>query len=264
MYYEVYIDVLFLVNFMMDTLLLVFVGKVLKCSQSRARLVAAAALGALLTCVLIVIPFLPSFVKIILLYTAVNSMMIAVAFQIRSWRLFFKAFVLLYIFAFLMGGILQWFYPYLKTGSVFFSAVIVSSFMIKGIWKFIAGFFFKQQKTYQVILFANGEEIVLHAFVDTGNTLKDPLSGQPVHVLDQAAIREKMENWEQEGFRYIPFRTVSGEGIMPAIRIEKMCIQTQSDEMIWVEHPIIGISKECIFTQEDYQMLLNPEILGGI
>jgi len=264
MYYEVYIDVLFLVNFMMDSLLLLFVGKALKCARSYARIFLSAAIGALSTCVVMFTSFLPSFVKIIVLNTAVNSLMIAVAFQIKSWRLFFRAMMLLYIFAFLFGGILQWFYPYLKTGSIFFSAVIVSSFLIKRIWRFVFGFFSRQQKMCQVILYFEGREISLQAFVDTGNTLKDPLSGQPVHILEQRALAGKTDNWENGCLRYIPFRTVSGEGVMPVIRFEKMCVHLQSKEDIWIECPMIGISKECIFTQEEYQMLLNPEILGGI
>lgn len=264
MYYEVYIDVLFLVNFMMDTLLLLLVGRVIKCVRSYRHLLLASAAGAFLTCIVICSSFLPSFVKAILCYTAVTFLMIAVAFQIKSWRLFLKAGVFLYIFAFLTGGILQWLLPYLKTGSVFFAAAIVSFCMIKRIWSFITGFFFQQQKSFSITLFAGGQEIPINAFMDTGNCLRDPLSGEPVHILNESVFREKWSDWGKNGFRYISFRTVAGDGVIPVIRIEKMCVHMETGEMMWINHPVIGISKEPVFMQKEYQMLLNPEILGGI
>lgn len=203
--------------------------------------------------------------------------MIVVAFQVKKKNLFFKAFLLLYICAFLMGGILQWLFPYLRTGSVFFAAAVLAYFLVNGIWKFVSTLSSKQQKMYRVTLFMGAWKQEVLAWLDTGNGLKDPLTGQPVHVLDPSAAEEFMKDRALEGVRYIPFRTIQGEGVMPAIRIEKMCIQTLPDKTkvfkadskekqteIWVNKPVIGISRERIFAREDYQMLLNPEGLGGI
>ena len=39
MYYELYIDVFFLENFMIDSLLLLAVGRVMKCGRSYGRIV---------------------------------------------------------------------------------------------------------------------------------------------------------------------------------------------------------------------------------
>lgn len=266
MYYEIYIDVLFLVNFMMDTLLLMLVGKILKCNAASGRILLGAATGAFLSCVLIMIPFLSPVIKMILLHTAVNTCMIAVAFRMKSRSMFLKGLVLLYICAFLMGGVLQWLYPWIRTGSYFFAAAVFAWFLVKGIWKFIAGVFCVNQNSYRVILFVKEQKCEVSAWADTGNTLKDPISGEPVHILDISAAKRIWKNKEMEGLRYIPFHTVQGNSVMPVVRIEKMCIQTKKDddEMIWVEHPVLGISKESIFEQEEYQMLLNPEILGGI
>ena len=53
MYYELYIDVLFLENFMMDSLLLLAVNRVLKCGRSYGRIFLGGALGSTLTCLVI-------------------------------------------------------------------------------------------------------------------------------------------------------------------------------------------------------------------
>ncbi len=100
--------------------------------------------------------------------------------------------------------------------------------------------------------------------MDTGNCLKDPFSGQPVHILERKAAAELLQEKSAEGIRYIPFRTLQGEGILPVIRLEKMCVISSKEEKIWVSQPVIGISSERIFVSGKHQMLLNREILGGI
>ncbi|MCI8293541.1 MAG: sigma-E processing peptidase SpoIIGA [Hespellia sp.] len=266
MYYEIYIDVLFLVNFMMDTFLLLLAGKILKCKVTFGRIILGALVGAGLFCVLLVIPVPSPVIKIILSHMAVNSCMVAIAFQIKKWKLFLKAILLLYICTFLMGGILQWLHPYVRTGSVFFAAAVLSYFLIKGIWAFVTGLLTEQQQMYKVILYMGNRKCNVTAWMDTGNGLRDPLSGQPVHILARALADTLFEDQKLEGIRYIPFRTIQGDGVIPVIRIEKMCVFTgkESREEVWIKGPVIGISKECIFEQEEYQMLLNPEILGGI
>lgn len=103
MYYELYIDVLFLVNFMMDSLLLLSVNQVLKCPTTRGRIFLGGALGALLTCVVTVVP-MPGVIKLIIFHAVINTFMIKTGLKIKGKKQFWKAFGLLYIAAFLYGG----------------------------------------------------------------------------------------------------------------------------------------------------------------
>ena len=50
MYYELYIDVFFLENFMLDSLLLMAVNRVMQYRNSYARMLAGGAAGSFLTC----------------------------------------------------------------------------------------------------------------------------------------------------------------------------------------------------------------------
>ena len=69
------VRVFFLENFMIDSLLLLAVGHVLKCRQSYGRIIAGGIVGSLLTCLVIIIP-LPAAAKLILFHVIVNSLMI--------------------------------------------------------------------------------------------------------------------------------------------------------------------------------------------
>ena len=56
MYYELYIDLFFLENFMLDSLLLMAVNRVMQYRNSYARMILAGAIGSLLTCIVVSLP----------------------------------------------------------------------------------------------------------------------------------------------------------------------------------------------------------------
>ena len=129
---------------------------------------------------------------------------------------------------------------------------------------FFSGLLARKNQEYTVVLYEKEKSCQLQALVDTGNCLRDPFSGQPVHIVERKAAVGLLQGKNAEGIRYIPFRTLQGEGILPVIRLEKMCVILSKEEKIWINQPVIGISSEHIFVSGKQQMLLNREILGGI
>lgn len=91
MYYELYIDVLFLVNFMMDYILLLLVRKMLKCTATHGNICIGAMTGSFLTCLVIILPVLHPFLKFILFHVVVNTAMIKAGLKIKDMRNFVKA-----------------------------------------------------------------------------------------------------------------------------------------------------------------------------
>lgn len=89
MYYELYIDILFLINFMMDSLLLLAVKKMLKCQVRNIRVFLGGVTGAAITCVLTVLP-LPAVVKFPVFYVGINSIMLRVGLKIKKGNFFGK------------------------------------------------------------------------------------------------------------------------------------------------------------------------------
>lgn len=106
MQYEVYLDVLFLENMMMDFLILLAVKKVFPCSATYGSLLAGSFTGSLLTCVILFFPC-PVWSRYILLFFLVNSCMTVIGLKIRTFHVFFKAWILLYLASFLLGGIMS-------------------------------------------------------------------------------------------------------------------------------------------------------------
>ena len=98
MYYEVYIDVMFLVNFMMDVLILFSVKALMKMPGSTKRVIAGGLVGSGLSC-LVVILRLPVGITMAVLHMLVSSGMVVCGLKIRSFKM--KQHILFLIYYFL-------------------------------------------------------------------------------------------------------------------------------------------------------------------
>lgn len=92
-------------------------------------------------------------------------------------------------------------------------------------------------RTLLPVTIRHGDRAVdLMALLDTGNTLRDPLTGEPVLVVDASAA-ERLLGLEQDalkdpvalvrrgdvpGMRLIPCRTVGSGGFLPAMRCDRV------------------------------------------
>lgn len=259
MYYELYVDVLFLVNFMMDYLLLLLVRKMLRCESSHWTICMGAVLGSFLTCLVIVLPVPYGVLKFIMFHGIVNTGMILVGLKIKDIRSFAKAWILLYVGGFLLGGVMQAFGQYVKIGSLFFFIAVGAYYVVSGIWSFIVCMQRVEQYRCNVELYMGDERCQIQGLIDTGNSLQDPVTDEPVNILDRATARQFFGSQKAERIRYIPYHTIGKqEGILPIIRIDKMCVKGEKTQ--WIQAPVIGISEEKLSAEGEYQMILNPNI----
>ncbi len=258
MYYELYVDVLFLVNFMMDYLLLLIVRHMLKCTATHFRIALGAVIGAGLTCLVVILPIQYAIIKFVLFYLLVNTLMIIVGLKIKEIRVFVKAMILLYIGAFLMGGMLGYVRQYIKMGSLFFAVAVLGYYVVLGIWNFISYMQRLEQHICDVELYVAGKVSEVKGLIDTGNHLCDPISSKPVCIVSPGVVTEKI-GVELSILRYIPYHTIGiQEGVMPLVKFDKMCIKGKKE--IWFEEPLIAISEEEISNSKEYQMILNPNL----
>lgn len=259
MYYELYIDVLFLVNFMMDYLLLLTTKKILKCSATHLNVCLGALIGALATCVIIILPIPYAFIKLIMFHTIVNTCMIKIGLRVSGIRKFLKAFLLLYISSILFGGVLSLVQQYVRIGSLFFAIAIAGYYLVQGIWQLILKIQRINRYICQVSLFIDNKSYKVTAMIDTGNRLADPLTHLPVCLAERNAIEITPETQQEYGMRYIPFQSVGCEaGMIPIMRFDKMCIHQEEDH--WVEKPIIALCDDVLSSEGEYEMILNPDV----
>ncbi len=259
MYYELYIDVLFLVNFMMDYLLLLLVKKMLKCTATHGSIFLGAVLGSFLTCIVVILPIPYAILKFVLFHMIVNTFMIRAGLKIKNMREFAKAYIMLYVGGFLLGGVLQAFRQYVRTGSLFFAIAIGGYHIVSKLWDFIASVQRINHYRCKVDLYLGENQCQVTGIIDTGNGLRDPISDQPVNILDKAVARKFLGNVKMSQVRYIPYHSIGKkEGVLLALKIDKMCVHRE--DACWIKEPLIGVSEEMISAEGEYQMILNPNL----
>ncbi len=258
MYYELYIDVFFLVNFMMDYLLLLFIKKSLKCTATQGRLCLGAAVGALLTCIIVILPISCVVIKFILFHVFVNTCMIRAGLKIKSKTDVARAFFLLYAGGFLLGGILQSLRNYIREGSLFFAIAVVGYYITTKIWDIAVKLQKMTAHRCQVDLYLGKKVLTVEGLIDTGNQLCDPVTNMPVHILDSIIAKSFFSEESLAKVRYIPYHTIGRGGkVLYALHIDRMRIRGEKD--IWIESPLIGMSERTISTEGEYKMILNPK-----
>lgn len=112
-------------------------------------------------------------------------------------------------------------------------------------------------------VFHRGCELRTTALVDTGNLLRDPLTGLPVIVLSREAASRvttlPAPGRLQPGMRLIPVRTVTGRALMPVFRPESIRLRTAEG---WREaRAILGVSPG---TDAGFQALIPSSLLTHI
>lgn len=258
MYYELYIDAFFLVNFMMDFILLSLVRRMLKCPATHGSILTGAALGALCTCLLVVIPGIHVFIKFILFHGACNILMIKTGLKIGWNKTFLRAYLMLYICGFLAGGVMEYFRQYIKTGSLFFALAVLGYSVSLGVWRLVAYMAERNVRRFRVRLLNDGREYETEAFVDTGNRLRDPVTGKPVSIISRKAW-EALDAGNRKGFWYVPYHSVGkAEGVMPAVTLD--AVYMLEEPQMQIEKPVVAVCEEDI-TEDEYEMLVNPDLL---
>jgi len=185
--------------------------------------------------------------------------MIRAGLKIKTKTLFAKAFFLLYVGGFLLGGVLQTVQSYVRIGSLFFALAIGGYYVISIIWDILSRMQKRSNFRCQVRLFWGGKNLLVEGLIDTGNGLCDPITGKPVHILDRSIIQYFGTERIEERVRYIPFHSIGKkEGMLWAVQMDQMHVLGESE--CWIEKPLIGISEEMVSAEGEYKMILNPNI----
>ena len=219
MRYEWYIDLYLLINLLMDAGLLWSLGKVFQIPLRWRQIVSGAAFGAVGACgeawirllfldigTKMGVPVAKAFVRIqvisIVLLVLFPAGMIRLCFGRRDWRTFLKLYVMLYLEAFLAGGILEAVRQQVEVRGVPFWAVF---FLTAGVFLLIRFFYLFYQDVkeerkycYPVVLKYGKQKVNAIGYLDTGNQLVRPKDRVPVHVVSEQVWKQLFDGADKE------------------------------------------------------------------
>ena len=201
----IYADVLLLINFSMDFLSLAFCGRLLHAKRRRIFLLLGALIGAGYA---LAAALLPGNSRVsLLLHMAVSVLMCFVSYGgCVGRRRFFALCALFYGVSFLFGGMLTAFYQLLNaflkdrrtvsdflTGgeakiTVFFLLTLLSAWLIRLSIRFFS--VSRATQSVELLIENGGKNSRFPAMVDSGNHLRDPLTGRACIVVSPQYVRK--------------------------------------------------------------------------
>ncbi|MEE5991916.1 MAG: sigma-E processing peptidase SpoIIGA [Oscillospiraceae bacterium] len=99
--------------------------------------------------------------------------------------------------------------------------------------------------------------IRLDGLADTGNTLTDFLTGQPVIICGKEPLHEMLPaTLPAKGFRPLPCTTVAGEGMLMVFHPDEIVIHSEKTGLTKKVDALIGLSE-----QNHRQAIFNPKLL---
>jgi stage II sporulation protein GA (sporulation sigma-E factor processing peptidase) len=292
----IYVDILVFENLFMNYLLLYIINRFCKCKAKSWRLGIASLIGALYVVVLF-FPDLSIFYSVVMKFM-MSMVMIVVAFSPYKFRDFAKILILFYIEAFLVAGCI--FALFFITNhnievidgaflmkSISSTNIIVGSIvaivLVKLGFDYFENYYAAEKNRVELNIFLNDRHCSIKALIDTGNSLKDPISNMPVVVAYTQAIasilpeeikdivlkcndynfitKQLLNSSLKSRIRVIPYKALGIEnGMLTGIRVDMITTRFQSKTNI-IKEAVVALYDKPISSQGDYDALAYPEIL---
>ena len=276
----IYIDVLICVNLVINYFLILATYKFLYLRLKRLRLILGEVLCAVYS-LYILLPDYPVFVSLITRFFMAATIM-GTVFGFKNLKILAKSVAYFFVVSFLFSGIMfgMWyvFRPRgmaINNGVVYFNIspllLIASSLVAYTVIEITNRILEKKENKNLVcsVLVKVGErQVNFAAKVDTCNSLREPFSNLPVIVASEEVLKpilpqdfwpfikgNEMQNFEDFKIRFIPFQTVSGEGLLPAFKPDVVKIKNDFEK----EAYIAVCSKEVL--PDGTFSLINPLLI---
>ena len=292
----IYIDIIIVENLIMNYIILYATGIISKDKISYTRIFFSSLIGAVYAVAEYLLKlniYSNTIIKIIL-----SIIIIYVAFYPQNIKKMCKQLILFYLTTFTFGGIATYLIYVLKPQNIIIkNGMYVGTYVLKVIFigaiigtiiLFIA---FKQVKNKitkkdmicKIKIKINGKEKTLDAMVDTGNMLKEPITGTPVAVVERTSLyellpKEILNNTESilggdfekipedikneyiSRLKIIPFSSLGKQnGMLLGIKPENLeVINEQTEEE--KDNAIIGIYNKSLTKRGEYKALIGIDL----
>ncbi len=272
---DIYLDVYFSFNFLMDFFVLFLTGIIIKNNKKIYRTIVSAIIGATYATIVIITEGMEIFqknigifqkgigedltklLKIVLTYVVIVYVMELIAYGKYNAVTMTRNIIIIYIITFILSGVVNAYYWENRVDGINVTKTILLVFFIE---IFLVVLVKRSQKDvsitslYQVTLLVDGNRINVIGLADTGNSLTEPITGKPVSVIQAEELKKIPDK-----ILLVPYNSVGKErGLMRAFVADNMIVNGRT-----VEKPIIGIHKGSFGGNNRYQLILHPKILKG-
>lgn len=294
----VYADVILLENLIMNYLILWSTARLTRYSHSKTKLAIASLLGA----VYAVLSYFPQYSYLYSFFMKVlfSIFIVIVAYTPMHFHLLLKLTGIFYIVSFVFGGAAFGLFYFIngltltQNGISFIrdfpikilaAAIIIAYITIKYSWDYVQHRIKRERLLVRAELCFDKRKMSLDALVDTGNSLKDPITNVPVMITEYNMIKELLPEEIQEifercgendlnaiaeimsvskwatRFRLIPFKSLGREnGMLVGFKPDGLTI-FDNDRKTQLNNIVIAIYRKNLSKDGEYSALIHPEML---
>ncbi len=261
----IYIDVVFIINFILDLALLLTVNIALK----RYRQIRYMLLSSLIGEVSLINLFIPLNSALLCLFKLIIALiMVITAFGYKNIKYTFYNALYFYMTSIILGGFLYFLkleFSYKNDNIIFYYGSLGLNYLFLIILSPIILYVFikslkalKEIKNYYysvLIMFDKTNKLKLTGFLDTGNRLTSPISNKPIILINKKLLKSEINIRSP---MYIPYNTVSGHSLLLVIKPYKIYINKKE-----IKNYLIGLTEDS-FNLNGIECLLNYKILEDI
>lgn len=294
----IYLDVVIVENLIMDAIIIYATAIVLKVKIRHLRIIISSLIGAIYSVLSYISDlevynnlFLKIFLSIVMVYIAFSPQNIKtlmkqiLIFYLTSFLFGGVAFALIYVIKpqeiLMKNGLFLGMYP-LKT--VFLGAIVATAILITA-FKVVKSNITKKDMMCNVSIELNNKTVNIKTMIDTGNMLKEPISGLPVIVVENTALyelipKEILDNLDDilggdfqkipdnikstyiAKLKWIPYSSLGKQnGMLVGIKADKAIVE-KDDQVIEHDNVIVGIYNKSLTKRGEYRGLIGVELLS--
>ncbi len=248
----IYLDLLIVINFIFDFLLLLTVNLALKRFSKLYRLFIASLFGEI-TLLSLFIPI--TSILFTLLKLGMGLIMVLIAFGYKTLKYTLYNILYLYMTSIILGGFIY----YLSIEFEHFNYLIILLIAPLVLYVFLKSIrALKEIKNYYYkvsIVFNNDYKLTLTAFLDTGNKLIDPLTNKPVILINKKKLKGCVKIRSP---MFVPFNSLNHHGLIVCLKPKYILVDNKK-----LTNYLVGLSEKS-FKLNGIDCLLNYKILEDI
>lgn len=293
----IYIDIIFLENLIMNSIILYATGIILKIKPKTIKVLISSTIGSIYAII--------TYVTEIEVYTSIilkailAVIMVYVAFTPPNVKKMWKYIAIFYLTSFVFGGVTLYLIYYIRPQEVFIKngifvgkyilkvimlGAIVAFIIIKISLKIIKTRISPKDMFCKITIKLNEKTIETKAMIDTGNLAKEPITNTPVVIVestlledvlpskilnnienilggDFSQIPEEMQEKYISKLRCIPFSSLGKQnGMLLGIRANEIIVETDDEKKI-SNNVIIGIYDKSLTKRGEYRALIGIELI---
>ena len=290
MKYIIYMDVFFMVNALMDTVLLKLAAFYIKPQTTFLRCMVGGAVGGILSCISMLLPYKNMLVHTLYSYIFIALVMGFVTFGKSDVKQLIRRTTILYMASIVLGGGMNLLYDYTYFGYIVQGILgtiyanplnllrialyaCVSYAMINCVMRLWQSKRLKRNFV-KVELKLKGQSVIVKGLIDSGNSLNDPYYGKIVHIVEYDSLQRILEGVDihKERYRLVPFHSLGQRnGLIEVVEFEEMLVSS-IDEVYFYDNnerkgvlykeksPAIGLYHGYLSGDNKYKMLLHSNV----